>query len=553
MPTLVVEIALKSFLISAAAVGLVAALRGLPAAQRAAAAHLGLLAILATPLLVLFGPDLPLTGFWSRTVDLAAAPSTVAQTAQTVQTATLSSPATPAAVDLGLAWPLAWIIGSAVLAAALLSGLVRLFLLQRDAEVLTDRDWLSALAHAQRRMKLKAGTALLRSDRVTSPISWGLLRPTIVLSPAAVAVPHRAEAIIAHELAHVIRLDWLNLMIARLATTVFWFNPLVWILAWQAHELREEAADDVVLRGDVDGPDYADLLVHFARGEARASRLAAHGVGPGKASLKRRVRRALDQTARRDPAPGRWTVACAAIVAAVAVPLAAFTPIDRTVGAEPAAPSIFRAALPFLSPSSAMAASLEAREGPAAEPGEVTTAVDAGAETGGEQSNAEPRAQDQAQLPFRPQALTPELAAQMRLIGVTPEWISSLEGELPWIRSLSAREMMNLAGNQVEPEWVRSLREVGYDDLTYDQVLALAANQIGPDYVRELAAAGYRNLPLAQLIQLKTAGVDGDYVRRMQAAGVRVDPHDADARRGPDRDRRQSPASPPSVPPPGEE
>ena len=32
---------------------------------------------------------------------------------------------------------------------------------------------------------------------------------------------------------------------------MFWFNPVVWLLAWQAHELREEAAEDVVLRGDI--------------------------------------------------------------------------------------------------------------------------------------------------------------------------------------------------------------------------------------------------------------------------------------------------------------
>lgn len=551
MPPLIAEMVLKSLLMSAVAVGLVAALRGLPAAQRAAVAHLGLLAVLATPLLVVFGPDLPLTGFWSRTIDLAA-PSAAVQAAPAAAVLAVAEPgATP--LDLGLIWPLAWIAGSAVLAGALLLGLARLFLLQRDAEVLTDRDWLSALAHAQRRMKVKTGTALLRSDRVASPISWGLLRPTIVLSPAAVAVPDRAEAIIAHELAHLVRLDWLNLLIARLAAVVFWFNPLVWVLAWQAHELREEAADDVVLRGDVDGPDYADLLVHFARGEARASGLAAHGVAPGKASLTRRVRRVLDRTVRREPARGFWTAGCALLAAAVALPLAAFTPTDRIVGAEPAPPSIFHAALPtFLSPSPAPAASPEDREVPTAGPAEATIAVEAG--DGAEDPTAQPPVPGQARpqpqpLPqAQPEALTPDLIAQMRLIGVTPEWIASLEGDLPWIRRLSTRQMMNLAGNQVGPEWIRSLRDVGYDNLTYDQVLSLAANNIGPDYVRDLASVGYRNLSVAQLIRMRTAGVDGDYVRRMQAEGLRVD-QPAAARAGSDQDRRRRP---PASPPPGE-
>src|SRR3546814_20180720 len=85
--------------------------------------------------------------------------------------------------------------------------------------------------------------SVLVSTELRSPISWGVLRPTIVLSPKAVAAASEAEAIIAHELAHVARLDWAKLLGARVACAVFWFNPLVWMLARESHQLREEAAD----------------------------------------------------------------------------------------------------------------------------------------------------------------------------------------------------------------------------------------------------------------------------------------------------------------------
>src|SRR3546814_15005649 len=85
------------------------------------------------------------------------------------------------------------------------------------AEVLTQGSWLSALAEAQRRMGFKHGTALLVSKELRSPISWGVLRPTIVLSPVTVDAVDEAEAIIAHELAHVARLDWAKLLGARVA------------------------------------------------------------------------------------------------------------------------------------------------------------------------------------------------------------------------------------------------------------------------------------------------------------------------------------------------
>src|SRR3546814_5562684 len=78
---------------------------------------------------------------------------------------------------------------------------VRLFAMRGRAEILVEGSWLSALAEAQRRMGFKHGTALLVSTELRSPISWGVLRPTIVLSPKAVAAASEAEAIIAHKLA----------------------------------------------------------------------------------------------------------------------------------------------------------------------------------------------------------------------------------------------------------------------------------------------------------------------------------------------------------------
>ena len=49
-----------------------------------------------------------------------------------------------------------------------------------------------------------------------------------------------AVAIVAHELAHVARMDWIKLLLAQVATPLFWFNPLVWMLAREAHQRREK-------------------------------------------------------------------------------------------------------------------------------------------------------------------------------------------------------------------------------------------------------------------------------------------------------------------------
>ena len=82
----------------------------------------------------------------------------------------------------------------AVMFGMMLLAVMRLFAMRRRAEVLVDGAWLSALAGAQRRMGFKHGTALLVSEELRSPISWGVLRPTILLDPRAVSAVGDAEA-----------------------------------------------------------------------------------------------------------------------------------------------------------------------------------------------------------------------------------------------------------------------------------------------------------------------------------------------------------------------
>src|SRR5690606_38953971 len=89
---------------------------------------------------------------------------------------------------------------------------------------------------------------------------------------------------------------------------------------------------------DIDGPDYATLLVGAARHDNKAVLLAAHGVAPGRNSLKRRITRVLDARARRGPAGPGWFAVGLAFLAGVTLPLAAFsaTAAPREVEAMPA-------------------------------------------------------------------------------------------------------------------------------------------------------------------------------------------------------------------------
>lgn len=344
---LFLELAAKSVVIAGAGLAILQLVRRRSAAERSFVAHSALLALLALPMATFALPKVRL-----------AEPQAALQTA----------PIAASGLDVETVLQAAYTAVAAALLVGMLIGVARLFLLRRQATVVVDAPWLTALARAQRRMGVKSGAALLVSDAVNSPVSWGFLRPTILLNETVVSMSDDAEAIIAHELAHVVRRDWAKLLAGRVATALFWFNPLVWVLVGQCHQLREEAADDTVLRSEVPSADYANLLVKAARHDCRAALIAAHGVAPGKGSLHLRVTRVLDGALRRGPARAAWTLCCLGGAALFAAPLAALT----LAPAQPLAPAqtVRMAAAPTTAPA---AKTLTARAAPRATPVGVTT------------------------------------------------------------------------------------------------------------------------------------------------------------------------------------
>lgn len=348
MVEILLDVAWKSTVILGVTLVLLHLLHQRSAAQRAWIAHIALIATLFLPLAVTLLPRWevaaaapvaeiarPVAAFFEApaVIDVpamvppmveetppAAASPTIAPVAQSPLSnllSVLSEPATLAGILYG--------VPAALLLLVMLVAVGRLFALRARALVLVEPSWLTALAQAQRRMNFKHGTALLLSDEIRSPVSWGVLRPVILLNAETMAQNNDAEAIIAHELAHVARLDWASLLLARVATALFWFNPLAWMVARQAHQLREEAADDAVLRSNVNNLDYAALLVGAARHESHGFLLAANGVAPSRGSLQQRITRVLDERQLRAPAYLGWMSVCVLGAVVVAAPLAAFS------------------------------------------------------------------------------------------------------------------------------------------------------------------------------------------------------------------------------------
>lgn len=493
---MLIGFAWKSALIAGLTLALLRLARTRSAGERSLVAHIGLLALLVLPAASLVLPLWqPLPVSWVAeavpTIDTAShtGGSAVGPVAAAASVPVAAEPTGSPPVSLW-SWselaPFLYLVPFALLSGVMLVAVLRLFAMRGRAEVLVDGSWLSALAEAQRRMGFKHGTALLVSDELRSPISWGLLRSTIVLSPKAVQAVGEAEAIIAHELAHIARLDWAKLLAARAACALFWFNPLVWMLARESHQLREEAADDAVLMADIDGPDYATLLVGAARHDNKAALMAAHGVAPAKGSLKRRVTRVLDANLKRGPASASWVLASLVVLAGLTAPLAAFsaTATDERATAK-----------------DARIAAVAAQK--------VATVTKARATAVRDEAVAEAAATERQ--------LSAAQLLSLHAVGATPDYVAQMREHG---RPMSAGEIISAKASGVDPAYIRAMRQI-FPEVDVGDLIGASALHIEPAFARDMKTH-FPDIGIDDVVALRAMGIDCDFVTDMQKAGVKM-------------------------------
>ena len=133
---------------------------------------------------------------------------------------------------------------------------------------------------------------LLRSPFLPSPCLAGIRRPAILLPADDSELS--IQDLLVHELAHLRRKDCHWNLLRQIATAVFFFQPLAWILSRRIEVTAEEVCDDFVVQFGGDRADYANRLVNIA--ELSTSRIAPVGVGvvSFRSMLSSRVSRILD-------------------------------------------------------------------------------------------------------------------------------------------------------------------------------------------------------------------------------------------------------------------
>jgi beta-lactamase regulating signal transducer with metallopeptidase domain len=216
-----------------------------------------------------------------------------------------------------------WAAGSSLILVALALSLLRTGRLRRLARPVP-QEVQAVMQQLASRLGLRRRVAVLELDGFVMPMTFGTLRPVILLPASAAGwSADRLRDVLLHELAHVQRYDCLTQIIARCACALYWLNPLVWVAAGRLGAERELACDDLVLASGSRASDYATHLLEIARG-LRAGRLAtAASIAMARPSqLPARLLAVLDGSRAREVLTGRLAVRGSVAALALIVPLA---------------------------------------------------------------------------------------------------------------------------------------------------------------------------------------------------------------------------------------
>ncbi len=230
-----------------------------------------------------------------------------------------------------------WLTGAAFQLARIGVGLARIRWLLSTCTPLRDEVAGRARAIAAK-MGLSRLPRLLETDHADVPMAVGWLRPAVLVPLSAITAlpPAQIDALLAHELAHVRRHDFLVNLVQEVVCAVLFFHPAVHFIARRVREAREHVADDEAA-ALVPPSTLAHAL--FAL-ESRRAHLPELSLGSTGGDLVTRIRRLLEAPPR---ARSDRRTALPALAAAGALLAASLVGLGSCAGTGETAPPVLGA------------------------------------------------------------------------------------------------------------------------------------------------------------------------------------------------------------------
>jgi len=292
-------------LVALSLAGVLRILRGSSTNARYAAACVALLLMSSLPLVTITIISLSTPG---KTAS-GSPPQFVAQPASEPQPVEIEPTIVPTRADIASASPRPWLLNRPVNITPLLPWMILLWMLgvvffslrmvggwlytQRLKSYGTrplEEGWEQTLRRLCDRLRAPRSARLLESAMVKVPMVIGWLRPVILLPAGALTglSPQQLEAIIAHELAHIRRHDYLINLLQAVVETLLFYHPAVWWVSRRIRQEREHCCDDLAVAVCGDALTYARALLEMEQLRAAGPQLAMAANG---GLLMNRIRR----------------------------------------------------------------------------------------------------------------------------------------------------------------------------------------------------------------------------------------------------------------------
>lgn len=292
-------------------------LRRSSAGARYAACGLGMFAIAVAPVISFFYLAGAPAGWLDFDAPGGAAGSAAGQTVHAVRVGSAVLP-----------WlVLAWLSGTVILLVRLAAGWRQIHRLRRRALRQPLCEWQDVAEALARRLGLTSAVRVVEAAAANVPVVIGWLRPVIILPVCTMTglTREQIELVLAHELAHIRRHDYLVNLLQGIVESVMFYHPAVWAVSGRMREEREYCCDDLAVSVCGDPVSYARMLTELEtlRGPAAGLVLASSG-----GDLMNRVSRLLQLRT----GPRRLGAACSGACGTVALMICAagglFSPDD---------------------------------------------------------------------------------------------------------------------------------------------------------------------------------------------------------------------------------
>jgi bla regulator protein blaR1 len=191
---------------------------------------------------------------------------------------------------------LIWTIGVAFFLVKLGWQILHVQILKSNSLAPCPQEWLNLWNALQLKYNIKSKVPFHLSGLVKSPMVLGFFKPMVLFPIAAVnqLSISQTEAILLHELGHIVQKDlWINIFIA-IIEALFYFNPAIWFLTNQIRKEREQRCDDVVIQYGTPPIEYASALIKIQEIKLVQNQLQLNALG-NKSELLFRIKRLLGQ------------------------------------------------------------------------------------------------------------------------------------------------------------------------------------------------------------------------------------------------------------------